>query len=106
MREKQFRVRLIQRLRKDFPGCIIVKPDPSQIQGIPDVLILYKNMWAALELKVEEKSAHQPNQDYWVQYMNGLSFASFIDIDSEEDVLYELQLAFRSARASRVPQSV
>lgn len=34
-----------------FPGCIVMKTDPNYIQGIPDLLILWNDKWATLEVK-------------------------------------------------------
>ena len=49
MRESQFQAQLIKKLNKMLPGIIILKNDPNYIQGIPDLILLYKNRWAALE---------------------------------------------------------
>lgn len=85
-------------LRKDlkelFPGCMIFKMD--QFQGIPDLLVLYKNMWASLECKQFAKAKKQPNQEYYVDKMNEMSFSRFVSPENKEEVLNELQQAFRS----------
>ena len=47
MLENRFKTKLNNELRDLFPGCIILHMDPNEIQGIPDILILYKNKWAA-----------------------------------------------------------
>lgn len=90
-------------LRKDlqnlFPGCMIFKMD--QIQGIPDLLVLYKDKWAALECKRGTRSKKQPNQEYYVDLMNNMSFSRFINNDNKEEVLRELQSTFQSGRATR-----
>ena len=49
--ERDFQSRLIKELKQIFKGCIIMKNDSSYIQGIPDLLILYRDKWAALEVK-------------------------------------------------------
>jgi hypothetical protein len=79
-----------------------MKNDPQQIQGIPDLLILFNNTWAMLEVKMGVNSAQQPNQAYHVERYNDMSFASFINPDTEEAVLNALQQTFRSAGATRV----
>ena len=79
-----------------FPGCIVTKLDSSDIQGIPDLLILYKNKWATLENKRNAKATHQPNQDYYVDVMNNMSFSRFIYPENKEEVLNDLQQAFKS----------
>ena len=89
--ERDFQAKLIKEIKKLFPGCIVMKNDPDYIQGIPDLLILYKNKWAALEVKISSKAGHRPNQDYYVKKMDDMSFAKFIYPENKEEVLYELQ---------------
>ena len=73
-----------------FPGCLVVHLDPNEIQGIPDLLILYENKWAALEGKKFANATHQPNQDYYVDLMNRMSFAAFIFPENKDRVLQKL----------------
>lgn len=94
MREAAFQSWLIKELKKRFPGCIVLKNDPDYKQGVPDLLILYTNKWAALEVKKSEKAMHQPNQDYYISKMDEMSFASFICPENKEVILNELQSAF------------
>ena len=94
MKENKFQSDLIRRLKDTFPGCMIMKNDPNYRQGFPDILILYKNMWAALECKRSSDAGHQPNQDYYVNLLGDMSFAKFIYPENEEEILDELQEAF------------
>ena len=96
MLEKHFQSKVIKEIKKMFKGSIVLKTDPTYIQGIPDLLILYKKHWAALEVKQSQKAAHRPNQDYYVDLMNKMSFASFIFPENKEEVLNELRKAFKS----------
>ena len=91
--ERDFQAKLIKELKVMFKGCIIVKNDPNYIQGIPDLLILYNDRWAALEVKKSEHAHHQPNQEYYVDLMDRMSFAAFIYPENKEEILYELQQA-------------
>ncbi len=91
--ERDFQAKLIKELKVMFRGCIIIKNDPNYIQGIPDLLILYNDRWAALEVKKSKRAHHQPNQEYYVDLMNQMSFASFIYPENKEEILYELQQA-------------
>ena len=91
--ERDFQAKLIKELKVIFKGCIIVKNDPNYIQGIPDLLILYNDRWAALEVKKSEHAHHQPNQEYYVDLMDQMSFAAFIYPENKEEILYELQQA-------------
>lgn len=104
MLESVFKTKLIKEIESIFPSCIIVHLDPNDIQGIPDILILYKDKWAALEGKKNKNSSHQPNQEYYVEVMNDMSFAAFIYPENKEEVLYELHEAFTSRRSTRFPK--
>ena len=86
--ESGFQDKLRDELKELFPGCMIFKMD--QIQGIPDLLILYKNKWASLENKKSANAKRQPNQEYYVDKMNEMSFSRFICPENKDDVLKEL----------------
>lgn len=92
--EGAFKSKLIARLREMFPGCIVMKNDPNIIQGIPDLTILYGPHWAALETKKSEHAPCQPNQEYYVELMNEMSFARIVYPENVEEVLYDLQQSF------------
>lgn len=91
MKESKFQSDLKKELKKTFPGSIITKMDSGDIQGIPDLLILYKNKWATLENKRSSKAHKQPNQEYYVNKMNDMSFSRFIYPENKEEVLAELK---------------
>ena len=90
MKESEFQKNLKKELKKIFPGCIVTKLDSGNIQGIPDLLILYKNKWAALELKKNSKASKRPNQEFYVKKMNDMSFSRFVYPENKEEVLNEL----------------
>ncbi len=94
-KESEFQKNLKKELKAMFPGCIVTKLDSSNIQGIPDLLVLYKNKWATLENKRSSKASHQPNQDYYVEKMNKMSFSRFIYPENKDSVLEELKKLFR-----------
>lgn len=95
MLESEFQSKLISEIKDRFPGCIVVKNDASYIQGIPDLLVLHKNKWASLECKKSEKAKHRPNQEYYVEKMNEMSFSAFIFPENKEEVLNDLEFAFK-----------
>lgn len=97
--ESGFQDKLREELKQLFPGCMIFKME--QIQGIPDLLVLYKDKWATLECKRGTRSKKQPNQEYYVDLMNKMSFSRFINKDNKEEVLRELQSAFETQRITR-----
>lgn len=94
--ENKFQSDLIKEIKDRFDGCIVTKLDSSINQGIPDLLILYKDRWATLECKKDAKAKKQPNQEYYVNRMNGMSFSRFISPENKEEVLNDLQQAFES----------
>lgn len=102
MREAQYQGRLIKKLEEMFPGCFILKNDSNYKPGVPDLIILYYNMWAMLEVKMSETSYVRPNQAHYIDILDNMSFASFINPDNEGAVLYDLQCAFGLIRSPRI----
>lgn len=94
MLENKFQSKLIKELKKEFPGCMVLKNDPTYIQGVPDLLVLYKDKWCALEVKKSATAKHQPNQDYYVDKMNEMSHSAFIYPENKDQVLDNLRKAF------------
>lgn len=92
--EREFQSKLIKELKNKFEGCMVIKQDPDYIQGIPDLLVLHKDKWAALEVKRSQNAKHRPNQDHYVEKMDGMSFSRFIYPENKEEVLHELQQVF------------
>ncbi len=97
-RENKFQSDLISELKGMFPGCLVLKNDPNYIQGIPDLSIMYNDRWAMLEVKRSEHEPRQPNQKYYIKKARQMSYASFIYPENKEEVLNELQQAFRTKR--------
>lgn len=96
MLENKFKTKLINHIEEEFPGAMVFHLDPTEKQGIPDLLVLHKDKWAALEGKKSATANHRPNQDYYVKKMNEMSYASFIYPENEKEVLDELREAFKS----------
>lgn len=92
--ESGFQDKLRDEIKNLFPDCMIFKMD--QVQGIPDLLILYKDKWASLENKKSANAKRQPNQEYYVDKMNEMSFSRFIYPENKEEVLNDLYKAFKS----------
>lgn len=96
MLENRFKTNLKKELEQLFPGCMVLHLDPNEIQGIPDLLILYRNKWAVLEGKKSADASHRPNQSYYVDLMDRMSFASFIYPENKNEVLDALYFHFMS----------
>jgi hypothetical protein len=105
MTESQYQSKLIKKLEKLFPGCFILKNDPSYQQGAPDLIILWKNFWASLEVKASASSISQPNQGYYIDQLDAMSFAAYIYPENEEEVLNALQQAFKPPGRTRISES-
>lgn len=95
MLERDYQRLLIEKLNSRFPGCLILKNDPGYLQGVPDLVIFYGDRWAMLEVKASERARIQPNQTYYVEKLNEMSFAAFIYPSNEEEVLDALYRAFQ-----------
>lgn len=91
MKESKFQASLIKEIKNRLPGCMVLKNDARYYQGIPDLMVLYKDRWATLEVKESESATHQPNQDIYVEKMNNMSFSAFIFPENKEDVLNDLE---------------
>ena len=96
--ENKYQAKLIKKLKRLYPECIITKLDTSYIQGIPDLLVLFEDTWVTLEVKKSETASHRPNQDYYVRKMNAMSYSTFIYPENEEEVFDEIQRIFKSRR--------
>lgn len=93
MLENAFKTKLVKEIEAMLPGCLIFHLDPNERQGSPDLLVLYNDKWAALEGKKNAKASHRPNQDYYVNRMNEMSYAAFIFPENKKEVLNDLQRA-------------
>ena len=96
MLESKFKTDLVREIKTRFPGSIVLHISPNDLPGGPDLLILHKDKWAALEGKQKEKSSHRPRQDYYVDKMNEMSYASFIYPENKEDVLNDMERSFQA----------
>jgi hypothetical protein len=97
-RENQYQQKLIKKIEARFPGCFVVKNDEQYIQGIPDLTVLHGKRWAVLEVKRSEKERldPEPNQEHYVERLNGMGCSAFIYPEIEGEVLDAIQAAFES----------
>lgn len=93
--ERDFQAKLIKELKSMFEGCVVLKNDSSYIQGIPDLTVFYKDKWATLECKRSSDASHRPNQKYYVDLMDKMSFSRFICPENKDEVLNELRMIFK-----------
>lgn len=93
-RENSYQEGLKKRIKARFKHAIVAKMNPNDIQGIPDLVVIFKKHWALLECKRHEDAARRPNQEFYVDFYNKWSFASFINPDNEEEVLNAMEQSF------------
>lgn len=79
-----------KKIKKELPQCEVHKLNPNNVQGIPDLLIICPITWATLETKGYEKAKRQPNQPYYVNKHNEMSFSRFIHPENENEVFDDL----------------
>ena len=90
MRESKFQAKLIKDIKERLPECIVLKNDPTYLQGIPDLTVFNNNRWATLEVKKSANASHQPNQDYYVEMMDRMSFSRFVYPENRDAVFSDL----------------
>ena len=98
MLENKFQAKLIKRIKDLFPGCIVMKNDSSYIQGFPDWTLLYEDKWAVLEMKKERGAHKQPNQEYYVNKLDKMSFSRFVFPENRDEVFEDLDRFFKRKR--------
>lgn len=107
-REGKFKTHFIARLRELFPGCYILKNDAEYLQGIPDLLLLWEERWAIFEVKRKPPTSSrdfEPNQEWYLEDLDRMSFAACVFPENEEEVLDALQRQFKTRRKTRIPRS-
>ena len=90
MRESKFQAKLIKDIKERLPDCIVLKNDPTYLQGIPDLTVFNNDKWATLEVKKSANASHQPNQDYYVEKMDRMSFSRFVYPENRDAVFSDL----------------
>ena len=101
MLERDYQAKLIKKLRLRFQGIVILKNDSSYQQGIPDLSLFLDDQWAMLEVKPEKPKGpedFEPNQPWWIEELNSMSFCACIYPENEEEVLDALQQLFTLER--------
>lgn len=104
MLEKTYQAKLVKKLYSLLPDCIVLKNDSEYMQGIPDLLVLFNNQWAALEVKRRKPAPKdfEPNQEYYLERLGSMSFAACVYPENEEEVINALLETFRVTRSSRI----
>ncbi len=94
MLENKFKTKLIKEIKSRFPGSFVFHLDQTELQGAPDLLVLFGKHWAALEGKKNKEASLRPNQQYYVDRLNEMSFARIIFPENAKEVLDEMERSF------------
>lgn len=97
--ERKYQSQLKKKIKELLPGSIVLKNDPTFLQGVPDLLVLYKDKWCALEVKASSDAPFRPNQSYYISRMNTMSFCLVVNPENEMEVLRDLEI-FMKGEAS------
>ena len=92
--ESKFQKELIDELKETYPGCVVLKNDAGYIQGFPDLTVLYNDKWAVLECKQKKGAKRQPNQEYYVNKLDDMSFSRFVCPENKDVVMNDLSKLF------------
>jgi hypothetical protein len=103
--EGPYKTRLAKKIIELLPGAMVLRLDANLLQGIPDMIVLYGTRWGSLEGKASPDAPYRPNQEYYIDLMNRMSFSARIDPSNEEEVLRDLQQALNPRWSSRLSES-
>lgn len=92
--ESEFQTRLVKQLEELIPGCFILVKPGYYIQGFPDLLVLYKNMWVALECKRSESAPYEPNQPWYLAELDSMGYAATIYPENSKEIIDEVLQSF------------
>lgn len=82
---------VIKAIKQRIPGALILKNDPTYLQGIPDLTVIHGSRCAMLEVKRDAKASRRPNQEYYIRHIRERGgFASFIHPENLDDVLDDM----------------
>ena len=93
-KESEFQSSVKKELEERLPGCVVSKNATGFHDGFPDLICLVGETWLMLECKRSEDEPHQPNQDWWVDHLNEMSYAAFIFPENREQVMGEITEKF------------
>ena len=82
---------VMKAIKQRIPDALILKNDPTYLQGVPDLTVIHGSRCAMLEVKRDAKASRRPNQEYYIQYIRERGgFASFIHPENLDEVLDDM----------------
>ena len=92
--EKLFQREVKDDIYNTMTEVTVIKTDPTDLQGMPDLLVLYQGRFAALEVKRNADASHRPNQDIYIERLRHKGFAEFIYPENKDKVLKNMYSYF------------
>lgn len=99
--ESEFQSKLVKELQELIPDCLVLVKPGFYIGGFPDLMVLYKNQWVALECKRKKPTRaddYEPNQEWWLAQLDEMGFASVIYPENRKEILDEIFRTFGLSR--------
>ena len=96
--ESKFQKDFIDEAKERNPGLSAWKKDASYIKAIQDWTLIYEDKWAVLEMKKERGAHKQPNQEYYVNKLDKMSFSRFVFPENRDEVFEDLDRFFKRKR--------
>ena len=82
---------VMKAIKQRVPDALILKTDPTYLQGVPALTVIHGSRCAMLEVKRDAKASRRPNQEYYIRYIRERGgFASFIHPENLDEVLDEM----------------
>lgn len=88
--ESKFQADLKKEIELRLDGSMVLVKPGMYVQGFPDLLILYKNQWAALECKKSMHERYEPNQEWYLETLDRMGIAYMICPENREEILDEI----------------
>lgn len=106
MVESDIQGKVIKEIITEFPTAIVMKNDARYLQGVPDFVVLYHNVWILIEFKQRGKSSYRPNQEYYLDLAKRWSFGYTIHKDNWETIKPNLFYILHLAEKNNVLESI
>ena len=82
---------VMKAIKQRIPDALILKNDPTYLQGVPDLTVIHGSRCAMLEVKRDAKASRRPNQEYYISYIRDRGgFAEFIHPENLDEVLDDM----------------
>ena len=95
-KETNFKNELYKEIRERCPGAEVLPNDAGYLQGFPDATVYLPNgKYFLLEGKRTATSAHQPNQDYYVNESPLSDNARFVYPENKDEILSEIERRYK-----------